>query len=278
MTAIRDVEYAQVGGKSLRLDLYVPTQPGAPRPLIVWIHGGGWLGGDKGGCPAVPLVPRGYVVASINYRLSGEAIFPAQIENCKGAIRFLRASAGKHGIDPERIGVWGASAGGQLVALLGTSGGVADLEGTVGGNLDQSSKVQAVADFCGPADFALFFQTITPNAVKPLRQLFGGEATEERVQTLARQASPVTYASAHAPPFLIVHGDKDDTVPLSQAQALDKALRAAKAHVTLHVVAGAGHGALNPDTFKLTSDFFDQHLRPSTPSTPGRSSTSRPAR
>jgi acetyl esterase/lipase len=128
--AARDIEYARPDGTPLLLDLYVPKDARNPLPLVVWIHGGAWRAGSKDRCPAIRVTKRGYVVASVNYRLSQQAIFPAQIEDCKAAIRWLRANAAKYHVDSERIGVWGSSAGGHLVALLGTSGNVEDLEGS----------------------------------------------------------------------------------------------------------------------------------------------------
>jgi len=137
----RNLEYVPGGHERNKLDLYLPAMAEKPLPVVVWIHGGAWRAGSKEGCPAVGLVSRGYAVASINYRLSQHAVFPAQIEDCKAAIRFLRAAAKQYKLDPDHVGVWGASAGGHLVALLGTSGGVKDLEGRRG-SLGQSSRVQ----------------------------------------------------------------------------------------------------------------------------------------
>ena len=153
--AMRDVEYARVDGKPLLLDLYLPAKAAQPMPVIVWIHGGAWRAGSKERCPAIPMAAQGYAVASINYRLTNVATFPAQIYDCKAAIRWMRAHAKEYGFDPDRIGVWGGSAGGHLVSLLGTSGGVKELEGDVGGNLNFSSRVQAVAVFCGPNSFRI---------------------------------------------------------------------------------------------------------------------------
>ena len=150
--AQRDLVYARAGAKDLLLDLYLPEGAPRPLPLVVWIHGGGWRNGAKEQTPARRLVERGYAVASINYRLSGEAIFPAQIHDCKAAVRWLRANAAKYGLDAGRVAAWGSSAGGHLVALLGTSGGIMELEGGLG-NADQSSRVQAVVDFFGPHGF-----------------------------------------------------------------------------------------------------------------------------
>src|SRR5205085_165270 len=134
-----------------RLDLYLPEKAQGRLPVVVWIHGGAWRAGSKDHCPAVPLTAKGFAVASINYRFSQHAVFPAQIEDCKAAIRWLRANADKYHLDPDHIGAWGASAGGHLVALLGTSGNKKELEGK-GGNLEQSSKVQCVIDWFGPTD------------------------------------------------------------------------------------------------------------------------------
>ena len=150
--ALRDIEYARVGNKSLKLDLYVPDGAG-PFPVIVWVHGGGWTSGDKAlsaSGPQVRQTARGYAVASINYRFSQEAKFPAQIEDCKAAVRWLRAHAAEHNLDPARIAVWGDSAGGHLASLMGASGGASDLEGDEG-NLDYSSRVEAVVDWFGPS-------------------------------------------------------------------------------------------------------------------------------
>ena len=153
VTVERNVEYARVGEKSLRMDVYAPDNPKGPLPAVIYIHGGGWRRGDKSQQTGVPLVSHGYVVASINHRPSQEAIFPAQIEDCKAAVRFLRANAKKYSIDAGHIGVWGDSSGGHLSALVGTSGDVKELEGRVGEHLDQSSRVQAACVYYGPIDF-----------------------------------------------------------------------------------------------------------------------------
>jgi acetyl esterase/lipase len=152
----RDLVYGDGGGRPLKLDLVLPQPaPDKPLPLVVFIHGGGWRGGDKAGGIArvTPLVATGdYVGATIGYRLSGEATWPAQIHDCKAAIRWLRANADQYHIDPERIGVWGSSAGGHLVNMLGASGGVTELEGS-GGSAEHSSRVSCVVPFCGPTNF-----------------------------------------------------------------------------------------------------------------------------
>lgn len=259
---VRNVEYARPDGRPLRLDLYIPANVKSPRPLVVWIHGGGWQSGSKEDTPAVMLTDRGYVVASIQYRLSSEAIFPAQIHDCKAALRWLRAHAAEYGIDPARVGVWGPSAGGHLSALLGTSGGVKELEG---GPWEQSSRVQAVCDFCGPTDFLQMDANALPRSPfrhnapeSPESKLIGGHIVKNR-DKVAR-ANPITYVSRDDPPFFIVHGDQDTIVPLHQSRLLHEALEGAGVEVELEVIRGGGHFFGGRDTMRRVGDFFDRHL------------------
>ena len=260
--ALRNLEYARVGEKSLLLDLYLPEKASGPLPVIMWVHGGGWRGGSKERCPAIPVTEHGYAVASINYRLSHEATFPAQIHDCKAAVRWLRANAEKYGLDPKRIGAWGASAGGHLVAMLGTAGDVKDLEGQEG-NLKYSSRVQAVCDFFGPADLAKMagkrerMPAEAPYAPESL--LIGGPLLENLDK--AARASPVTYVSKDDPPFLIAHGDQDNLVPLEQSQVLYDALKGAGVEATLHIVQGGGHGFRSPEVYDKVLAFFEEHLK-----------------
>ncbi|QDT23929.1 alpha/beta hydrolase [Gimesia chilikensis] len=266
----RNLEYAEVDGKPLLLDLYLPKGVEQP-PLLVWIHGGGWRSGDKGrGGILVPLgLQNGYACASINYRLSGEATFPAQIHDCKAAIRWLRAHAKEYGYDATRIGVGGSSAGGHLVALLGTSGGDKQLEGTVGKHADQSSQVQAVLDMWGPTDFLQMDAHALPDARfkhndprSPESLLLGGPVLENKDKVA--QANPITYIDKQDPPFLIIHGSKDPLVPVHQSQLIDKALKKAKVPVQLIVVEGAGHGGREfntPETNDRIVKFLDQHVK-----------------
>jgi acetyl esterase/lipase len=263
--AMRNLEYAKPDGRPQLLDLFVPEKADSPLPLIVWIHGGAWLGGSKNGTPAMGQLRRGYAVASINYRLSQEAIFPAQIHDCKAAIRWLRAHAKEYNLDPKRIGVWGSSAGGHLVALLGTSGDVKELEGDEG-NLDQSSRVQAVCDWFGPTDFCQIAAHALPDskldhdaAGSPESKLIGGPIQENKDKVA--KANPITYVSKDDPPFLIMHGDKDNLVPHHQSEILAEALRKAGVQVTFETVKGAGHGFGGPDVMKMVEEFFDKHLK-----------------
>jgi acetyl esterase/lipase len=276
----RDVPYATEHSRQV-LDVWVPAAPAGPKPVVVWIHGGGWTGGDKAtatnGNKVSELLNRGFVVASINYRYSQDAIFPAQIHDCKGAIRFLRSRAGQFQIDTRRIGVWGSSAGGHLVALLGTSAGVADAEGTVGGNLNQSSRVNAVADFFGPADFlnveGWHTQCVPETAEARLLGACLGDIQEnidnpsppwpEKV-ALARLAGPVTHVSTDDPAFHIAHGTEDTVVPPEHSELLHAALQAAGVPSELRLVPGAGHGL--PGTENTAAiEFFDRVLDPIPP-------------
>ena len=232
--AYRDVHYGPHETRNV-YDLYVPKPAGEakeakPLPLVIWIHGGGWQNGGKGGGPATALLEQGFAVATINYRLSGDAIFPAQIHDCKAAVRHLRGKAKEYGIDPERFGVWGSSAGGHLVALVGTSGDVKELEGDVGDFTSVSSRVQAVCDWFGPTDLSKMGGR-HDDAGSPESKLIGG-AMQEHLDRVAK-ANPITYVSADDPAFLIQHGDKDPVVPYNQSELLRDALEKAKVPVTL---------------------------------------------
>ncbi len=257
----KDLIYRSVGDTKLKMDIFMPQQTAGPVPVVVWIHGGAWKTGDKEKSPALPLVNRGFAVVSLNYRLSQEAIFPAQIEDCKAAIRFLRSKAKAIGIDPDRIGVWGSSAGGHLAALLGTSGDVKELEGGPE-NLQSSSRVQAVCDFFGPTDFLRMDDTpgsMEHNAAdSPESALIGGPI-KENPEKVAR-ANPITYITPDDPPFLILHGDEDKTVIPSQSTLLADALKKAGVPVEFEIIKGAGHGfdvTVNDKAF----NFFDRVLK-----------------
>lgn len=265
--AQRDIAYVSNGHERQKLDLFLPEK-GENLPLIVWIHGGGWVGGSKENPPALGFAKNGYAVASINYRFSQHAIYPAQIEDCKAAIRWLRANAAKNRINPDKIGVWGASAGGHLVALLGTTGDVKDFD--KGQNLDRSSRVQAVCDVFGPTDFLEYYNyanaKLVDDAVLPddpkslLFRLVGGKLSEKK--DVVAKANPITFVTQGDAPFLIMHGDKDPLVPLHQSELLEKALKKADVPVTLYVEKGSGHGLRSPDVGKMVAEFFKKHLKP----------------
>jgi acetyl esterase/lipase len=267
LTTFRDVEYTNVDGISLKLDLYVPNHEG-PFPVVVWIHGGAWSSGDKSNPPALREVSRGYAVVSINYRLSSQAIFPAQINDCKAAIRWLRAHAAQYNLNPNRIAAWGRSAGGHLAALLGTSGDVSDLEDFSQGNASVSSQIQAVIDWFGPTDVlqmdaqALPCSSIChdcPNS--PESRLVG--CPIQTCPDRAARANPIRYITADAPPFLIHHGTEDCAVPPMQSQILYDALQLMGVDATLLYLEGAGHGGpefRDPAILAEVDAFLDQKL------------------
>ncbi len=261
-TVLRDVPYVKGGGKSQSMDIAIPPNPTKPLPLIICVHGGGWQAGDKAPNPGVGFVRFGYVVASINYRLTQEAIWPAQIYDCKAAVRFLRAHAEEYHIDPDRIGAWGASAGGHLVALLGTSGDVKELEGDEG-NPEFSSRVQCVVDLFGPTDLTKIHDEHV--AGDALTHLFGGPLSEHLDQ--AKQASPVTYVTKDDAPCLIMQGTKDPLVNPKQSEYLDEALKKAGVESHLELIEGAGHGGPQfgtPKNLMMIFEFFNQHLKAAT--------------
>jgi acetyl esterase/lipase len=259
--AYRDVEYARVGERPLLMDIFVPEKDKGPLPLVVWVHGGGWESGSRRDCKAAWLSGEGYVVASIDYRLSGEAPFPAQIHDCKAAIRWLRANAAKYKIDLERVGAWGSSAGAHLVNLLGTSGDVKELEGDLG-PAGQSSRVQAVCSYYGPGNLVTVVKqrrVRNQTPADPFYKLLGGPVEEK--QDLLRAASPVTYISKDDPPFLLVHGELDGVVPYAQSVEFDKALKAAGVSSTFRTVKGAGHGFIDETSDRMVAAFFNEHLK-----------------
>lgn len=221
-----DLPYAATDNPRQRLDLYLPKtrMDDKPLPVVVFIHGGAWQAGDKrGGFGTVaPLVESGeYAGISVGYRLTGEAIWPAQIHDCKAAIRWLRANAKKYNLDPDKIGVTGTSAGGHLVAMLGTTGDVKELEGKLGEHLNESSRVTCVVDQFGPTDLlAMGGSHNNPNS--PESKLVGGAVQE--TQKVAREASATTHVSKDDPPFLLIHGTSDNVVPFNQSELLHEAL------------------------------------------------------
>lgn len=258
-----DVEYGKAGERSLKLDVIKPKETREkPRACVVWIHGGGWQNGNKnsGVGRLAGLVATGdYVGISVGYRLTDETAWPGQIHDCKAAIRWIRANAKTLNVDPEKIGVWGSSAGGHLVSMLGTSGDVKELEGK-NGSPDVSSRVACVVDFCGPSDF-LAIPKDAPKASEstgPIYKLLGGPLGEK--QDLAKAASPITYVTKDDPPFLIVHGTADNTVAIKQAELLHAAQQKAGVNTTFVTITGGGHGIGGPKVDERVQAFFAKHL------------------
>ncbi len=270
---IHDVGFGKGGAVSLKLHIVRPKPlPKDPMPVVVFVHGGGFYSGNKGvGVRRlIPLAQRGYFGVTIDYRLSGVAPFPAQIEDCKCAVRWVRAHATEYNLDPERIGAWGGSAGGTLVALLGLTDGRKDFEGR-GGWEKESSRVHAVCNWFGRMDILKTAMEEKARGVTPenwevngvaqrLSALIGGVIWENPYT--CRWASPITYVHKGAPPFLTMHGDKDDTVPLDQSVAFHQALEKAGADSTLMVIKDAGHSFPGrPDLHLPVADWFDKYLR-----------------
>jgi acetyl esterase/lipase len=311
-TAIRRIEgleYAAPGGKPLLADLYLPGHGHGPWPVVLWLHGGGWRFGDRLQAPELSryFASSGLAMASIDYRLTTEAVFPAQIEDVKTAIRWLRSVAARYGLDGTNIGLWGASAGGHLAALAAMSG-PGTFESSTSEHPLESSDVQAVVDGYGPIDFLQLdahrdplgrpsddpesielpqgMRTAHANSFESL--LIGGPVEEHPDR--ARLANPISYACPRVPPFLILHGLSDTTVPAHQSEMLFDVLAARGADVTLYLAQGLGHGFLNrprldsgpgstvarkacngriesiadppPITFELIESFFRRCLRP----------------
>ncbi|MCM8525472.1 MAG: alpha/beta hydrolase [Lentisphaeraceae bacterium] len=258
---IANIEFAKEGDKSLQLDLYLPKNSTEKVPVIMWVHGGGWLKGSRTKAKGLWLVEHGYAIASISYRLTTEAIWPAQINDCRSAVRFLRSNAEKYGLNGDKIAAWGGSAGGHLVAVLGTQ----DLPN----DEKVSSRVQAVLDWYGPSDLL----SMPPNNVSEKRtieqvrnsngaKLLG--ATVRDVPDLAKEASGFWNVSKDDPPFLIMHGEKDPGVPLEQSTKFHEKLKAAGVSSELFIVKGAGHGGklfLTEECNKVILTFFDKVLK-----------------
>jgi len=242
---IPDLEFAKVDGQRLALDLHLPKGIKNP-PLVVWIHGGGWRAGSRKRVHLQELANHGFAIASISYRFTEKAIFPAQIHDCKAAIRWLRANAERFGYQADWIAVAGSSAGGHLALLVGVSGDVTDLEGKVGGNLNRSSRVQAIIDYYGPSDFVLRGKTQPERAYTEKSgsfALLGGQRNNGKViPELEKQASPARYVSADDPPLLVFQGAKDKTVLPDQSERIVDLYQRAKLPAKLVVLEQAGHG------------------------------------
>lgn len=258
---LRDLVYKEPFIRPLELDLYRPQKFKGRLPVVVWVHGGGWKNGSKNRCPAAFLAQHGFAVASINYRLSHHAQWPAQINDCRSAVRWLRQNANQYRLDGKSIGVWGSSAGGHLVAILGTIDAPAGEE--------TSSRVQAVCDWFGPTDLLTmpYNNVSKQRTIEQVRNSNGAKllgATVRDVPEKAKDASAFFHVTPDDPPFLVMHGDKDPGVPIVQSDRFVAALKKAKVDVTYHVVQGAGHGGKlfqTEDVAQRVIDFFTRTLK-----------------
>ena len=262
-----DQPYAGNDNPKQQIDVYLPKKPAGkdPLPAVVFIHGGGWSGGDRKAyvAPASALAAGGKFVAfSVGYRLSGEKTWPAQIHDCKAAIRWIRAHAKELNVDPNRIGVTGSSAGGHLVTLLGLTAGNKELEGDVGEHSGQSSAVTCVINFCGPTDMAAaLMQGEAAKTDDPaVRGLVGGPLKEKA--DVVKATSPLTYVSKQAVPIMTVHGTADARVNYNNAEKLEAALKQAGTTHYLIPMVGAGHGIpMKPELAKRMEQFWEMYLR-----------------
>ena len=266
-TVVRtDVAYVDDAHPRQKLDLYVPKHPpGQKLPVLLWVHGGAWLGGSKDHAP-LEFLPHGYAVVSVGYRLSHHAVFPAQIQDCQAAVRWVRAHAAGLDLDPDRIAAWGASAGGHLVALLGTAADEKSF--AIGPHAAVSARVTCVVDYFGPTDLARMEEQDSPEFGTmdhlapdcPESKLLGGPILENKAK--ADKASPIFYVTKDDSPMLLVHGDRDPLVPHRQSVTFAEALRKAGVPVTLHTAPGAGHGnGFGPREHKAVEEFLARHLK-----------------
>jgi len=256
----RDVEYAKVGEHALLLDLHVLASAKSP-PVVLWIHGGAWRSGSKKEVPIAGLTARGYAIASVDYRLSPVAKFPAQVHDIKAAIRYLRAKAAKLGIGTEKVAIAGGSAGGHLAALVGVTNGVKELEGEVGQHRDQSSDVQAIVAFYGASNLTTILAQSTPHGLNvrtpALELLLGGQPAMK--QELASLASPVLHVDKSDPPLLWFHGDQDPQMPINQAHEMVGTYKQQGLPVTFEVVYGGVHGGklfYTPEQIEQVANFL----------------------
>lgn len=258
----RDMEYSNPDGQHLQLNLARPKEPGTGRPAVVCIHGGGFRAGkrDRWDAMCKQLAERGYVAVTVTYRLAPKYQFPAAVHDVKAAVRWLRANADKYGVDRQKIGALGDSAGGHLAQFLGVTGGVAQFEGD-GGNADQSSSVACVVNYYGPSDFTKSYgKSVDAAEVLPL--FLGGDVQHERHRHIL--ASPLYWVTPQAAPTLLLHGTEDPYVALEQATWIHDRLKAAEIDVQLLELKGAGHGFKGADAEKAEQalfDFFEKNLR-----------------
>jgi acetyl esterase/lipase len=264
---LRDVKFARAGDSDLLLDLYLPEGKQAAIGLVVWVHGGAWRAGSRASVDLQGLTERGWAVASVDYRLSTLARFPAQVHDIKASIRYLRAHAAEHGYPPERIVVAGSSAGGHLAALVGVSNRHPELEGSIGSDTRTSSDVQAIVSLYGASNLTSILAQSTPHGLSvrvPALELLLG-AKPEAATPLAQLASPVSHVDAKDPPLYLMHGDQDNQMPINQSHELEGAYQKLGLPVRFVVVHGAGHGGpafTTPEQLASIDEFLRAQLLP----------------
>lgn len=263
-STVKDQEYARVGDLVLKLDLHLPKAENPP--LIVYVHGGAWRAGTKDDVPIAPLLDHGFAIASVDYRLSTQAPFPAQIHDIKAAIRFLRAKASLFHLNTDKIAIIGSSAGGHLAALVGVTNGHTELEGKIGEHLDQSSDVACIVSLFGASNLQTILSQSTEFGLRmrvPALQLLLGDVPEQKPD-LAKLASPVAHLDANDPPLLLIHGDADPQMPPQQSQEFAKASEAMKLPVTLIMLPGSKHGGkefYDEERTSVVAKFLTKALR-----------------
>ena len=258
----QNIAFAQVDGRSLGLDIYSPKKTSGKLPVVVWIHGGSWNSGSKDVCPIGFMAAQNLAVVSLDYRLVPAATFPAQLHDCKAAIRWLRANAAKYNLDADHIGIFGASAGGHLALLLATTADNPKMEGDVGGNLNFSSRVQCVCAFYPPTDLNRLVSNpkIRASPDGDVAKLIGG-AVADNVDK-ANFASPLYYVDKKCAPVFLMHGGADELVPPEQSKIFFEALKNAGVEAQLEIIPGQGHGIIAPPApAKKIHQFFQTHLK-----------------
>jgi len=249
---LKDIVFAHTSEKELKMDIYFPENKQESRSVLMWIHGGGWKAGSKKNCKLKWLVEHGYVVASVSYRFSQEAKFPAQIHDCKAALRYLKANANKYGLDKNRIAVSGASAGGQLAALMATSADDEFLDGKLGDYSNETTQVPVVIDFYGASDFLLREKNQPEKVNKKggvVYELLGGAVQDKR--ELAKKASAAHQVGKGDSAILIIHGSQDKVVLPGQSKRLHEAYQIKGLNSQLHIIDGAGHGGKDFDNEEI---------------------------
>ncbi len=261
-----DIQYAtSASGEPLRLDLYLP-EGAAGAPLIVWVHGGAWENGNKTAMPLEPVIERGFALASLDFSPASKAPFPGQVHEIKAAIRYLRAQAARHGYDARRIAIAGASSGAHLAAVVGTSNGHEQLEGTLGDHRGESSEVHAIVSYFAATNLTTILAQSTPFGLRirepALLRLLGAPPKDD--ESLARLASPVFQVDRNDPPLLLLHGDQDPQMPINQSHELAGAYKAQGLPADFIVVHGAAHGGdafYSPENVERVAAFLTAQLR-----------------